>query len=207
MIRAAIATAAVLVATLAFASANCNPSQCQFSLKDASGTSKSYDLSSMCTGTDYSFAVKDFKYVANVCGNTVADCLPSSYTAEDNTGVAIQYFGSTPSCSTPQCKNPSTGTAVCCTAECHVLGTGAPTWSYLDASNPSGGVTATFTPVAVNMKDDPFWCPAEASGSMEPRSVTYNIFCATKAALTGVEAPKMDNYCTVHMNFTSPSVC
>ena len=101
----------------------------------------------------------------------------------------------------------STGTATCCTAECHVLGTGAPKWALIDPTNPSGGVTATFAPVPVDVDNDPFWCPAESSGSMEPRSITYNVFCATKNALTAVEAPKMDNYCTVHMNFTSPTVC
>lgn len=144
---------------------------------------------------------------ANICGNAAADCLPSSFTDPTTQGVAIQYFGSTPSCSNPSCTNPSTGTATCCTAECHVLGTGAPKWALIDPTNPSGGVTATFAPVPVDVDNDPFWCPAESSGSMEPRSITYNVFCATKNALTAVEAPKMDNYCTVHMNFTSPTVC
>jgi len=149
--------------------------------------------------------------VANVCGNAVADCLPASFTQPPTNGVAVQFFGSVPSCSKPTCTNPSTGTPECCTAECHVLGTGAPTWSFTDASNPStGGLEATFTPVKVDIDNDPFWCPAESNGSMEPRSVTYHFLCdpsKTPGVISGVEAPKMDNYCTVHVNFTTSLAC
>lgn len=146
---------------------------------------------------------------ANICGNAVSQCLPSQYSVPVNTGVAVQYFGSVPSCTTPTCKNPSTGTPECCTAECHVLGTGAPTWAFMDASNPSMGITASFTPVPVDISSDPFWCPAQSDGKMEPRSVTYNFLCGSKSAtsITSLQAAKMDNYCTVYMNFTTSLVC
>lgn len=61
---------------------------------------------------------------------------------------------------------------------CHVMGTGAPKWSFMDPSNPTtGGLVATFDPVPVSVSADPYWCPALPDGSMQPRSISYNITC------------------------------
>lgn len=64
-------------------------------------------------------------YYANVCGNANQNCLPRSWLATYENGVAVQTWGSTPSCdrrnpSTLNCLEKSTQLPVCCTADCQV---------------------------------------------------------------------------------------
>ena len=55
-----VAFLAVAAVVVAVAHASCVPSQCQFTLTPTSGSAKAFDLSSMCTGSDYTVTYKDF---------------------------------------------------------------------------------------------------------------------------------------------------
>ena len=92
-------------------------------------------------------------------------------------GVAIQTWGATPPCQTPpSCKNHN-GSAACCTADCQVLGTGAPKWSLIDPANPAtGGVQARYRAGA--SKSGPFVCKFNpATGTQYEREVTFRFLC------------------------------
>lgn len=79
------------------------------------------------------------------CGGAMTTCYPASWTAPANTGIAVQTWGSVPSCNPPSCKD-STGKAVCCTADCNVVGANPAMWELTDPKNPTtGGLTLTFT--------------------------------------------------------------
>lgn len=98
----------------------------------------------------------------------------NTYTA----GVATEFWGAAPPCTgTPACKSNS-GKAQCCTADCSVLGVGAPSWSLVNPSNPTtGGVKATYLGASPT-SNDPFWCPLNpATGAMYRRQVTFQFQC------------------------------
>merc|ERR1719163_2631229 len=82
---------------------------------------------------DYTFTDRaQHTYYAHICGRTNHYCLPAEWTNTYEYGVAIQTWGATPPCQTPpSCKNHN-GSAACCTADCQVLGAGAPKWSLID---------------------------------------------------------------------------
>ena len=56
-------------------------------------------------------------------------------------GGGGQVLGSVPPCNTssPECIDPHTGSRVCCTAPCEVLGTGIPQWAPVDQRDVGGG--------------------------------------------------------------------
>ena len=65
-----VAFLAVAAVVVAVAHASCVPSQCQFTLTPTSGSAKAFDLSSMCTGSDYTITYKDF-----TCTLLCCDCV------------------------------------------------------------------------------------------------------------------------------------
>jgi hypothetical protein len=118
-------------------------------------------------------------YNANICGYSSQICLPSGWANPFVLGSTVQFFGGVPACNeaAPACFNPVTGEAVCCTADCQVLGVGAPVFSLLDPLNPQAGLNISFAPV-VNAPDDPFWCPWNPdTNSQYPLTVRYLIQC------------------------------
>jgi hypothetical protein len=127
-------------------------------------------------------------YYANICGNSQHNCLPPSWLATYEEGVAVQFFGDTPPCdrtnkSTLTCTDKYTNRATCCTADCQVLGVGSPTWALLDPTSFTSGVTATFIGAPPD-KDDPFWCPWNPNtGSQYPRTVKMWFTCDTEVPI------------------------
>ena len=69
-------------------------------------------------------------------------------------GVTVQMWGATPPCGNPPGCKDKQGKPACCTADCQVLGVGAPEWSLIDPSNPeTGGVRAHFTGIPASACD------------------------------------------------------
>ena len=201
-VAAALAVAFSLVACASAGPSNCDPSyECAFEYTTPDG-SKSYkfDFSSLCGRTDYTLTDQTgHTYYAQICGQAQHSCLPGTYCVQqpgsgmpcrcdllcpaaswENTyeyGVAIQMWGATPQCkSPPSCKNKD-GSAACCTADCQVLGTGAPKWSLIDPANPAtGGVQARYRAGASN--SGPFVCKFDpATGTQYEREVTFRFLC------------------------------
>ena len=105
----------------------------------------------------------------------------AGWNVENEYGVAVQTWGAVPSCSPANCTSLS-GKRACCTADCQVLGVGAPTWSLVDSANPStGGVRAKYDGTRPTA-DDPFWCTFDpATGSQHRRQVSYVFQCDPQA--------------------------
>jgi hypothetical protein len=150
------------------------------------------------------------EYNANICGYSSQMCLPSGWSNTAVLGSAVQFWGDIPACNdtAPACFNPVTGEAVCCTADCQVLGVGAPVFSLLDPSNPNAGLNVSFTPVPT--PDDPFWCPWNPeTGSQFPWSVHYSIQCDTTVSgavlLLALQTRTMD--CDYALIFASKLAC
>ncbi len=117
-------------------------------------------------------------YNANICGYSSQMCLPS-WSTTVQFGSAVRSWGDVPACNAtyPACVNPMTGKAVCCSADCEVLGTGSPVFSLLNATKPEAGLNVSFMPVA-HSESDPFWCPWNPTiGAQYPWSVQYSIQC------------------------------
>ena len=146
----------------------------------------------------------------NICGTSNASCLPSGWVDTYQYGVAVQFWGTTPSCATPQCVDKASNTPVCCTANCQVLGVGAPAFQLVDALNQSSGVVMTFQQVPP-VDADPFWCPYDpATNKQYNRSITYTMRCdqdakgatAVKLATDDINTcacvvPRMPSCCTL----------
>ena len=125
-------------------------------------------------------------------------------------GVAIQTWGATPQCkSPPSCKNKD-GSAACCTADCQVLGSGAPAWSLIDTANPgTGGVQARFLGAAAS-DSDPFWCDFNpATGAQYEREVMFQFLCDPE--VDGVEElyalQNATNDCRYSLAFKASKAC
>ena len=191
-----------LVACASAGPADCDPSyECAYAYTTPDGSeSYKFDFSSLCGLTDYTLTDQTgHTYYAQICGQAQHSCLPGTYCVQqpgsgmpcrcdllcpaaswENTyeyGVAIQMWGATPQCkSPPSCKNKD-GSAACCTADCQVLGTGAPKWSLIDPANPAtGGVQARYRAGA--SKSGPFVCKFNpATGTQYEREVTFRFLC------------------------------
>lgn len=172
----AVAVVALVAVSLVGANPNCDPSyECKYTVP---GTTYNFDFSSLCSSTDYSLTDQaEHSYKANICGTAKAPCLPQTWKNNYEYGVAVQFWGAVPSCQTKACTD-GTGTAQCCTADCQVLGTGNPSWSVLDPTNPkTGGIKAKFIGAAPT-DSDPFWCTFNPStGSQYEREVHFNFYC------------------------------
>ena len=100
-------------------------------------------------------------------------------------GVAVQFWGATPPCGNPPACQDAQKTPKCCTADCQVLGTGAPQWSLLDPTNPgTGGVKAKFLGAAAS-DSDPFWCTFNPSTGAQVCTATRTV-CARRALQAAV---------------------
>lgn len=117
MARLSIAAAALALALGVAAAAD--PS-CSHSFSTADGTMGTIDLTPARGTSDYTATIKgSMTMSANLCGNAITNCLPSTWTNPVEFGPAIQQWGPVPSCNPPSCKD-STGKAVCCTKNCQV---------------------------------------------------------------------------------------
>lgn len=193
---------------------NCDPSyECvyKYTAPDLSRF-YTYDFSSLCASTDYFLKdEKEHEYYANICGTAQHICLPATWQNTYDFGVAVQFWGGTPQCdnANPGCKT-HTGTQQCCTANCQVLGTGAPIWSLLDPTNPmTGGVKARFLGAAAS-DSDPFWCTFNPqTGSQYEREVHFNFNC--DSGVDGVVADKAlqntTNDCRYQLEFRTSKAC
>ena len=119
-------------------------------------------------------------------------------------------WGATPQCkSPPSCKNKD-GSAACCTADCQVLGTGAPIWSLIDPTNPAtGGVKAKFVGAAAS-QSDPFWCTFNpATGAQYEREVMFHFLCdpEVKGAETLYALQNATNGCHYSIAFKTSKAC
>lgn len=89
----------------------------------------------------------------------------------------IQWWGSPPACPPKDCKDPNTGDAVCCSADCQVIGRGAPQFELTQPGNPNGGLTLRFKDTPAS-KSDPFWCDFDPStGAQYNRTTTMYLTC------------------------------
>ena len=124
-------------------------------------------------------------------------------------GVAVQTWGDTPPCTPPTCRDRKSGKAACCTADCQVLGTGAPSWSLLDAANPStGGVQATYMGAPVN-KSNPFTCHFNpAVGSHYRRQVHFQFRCEPSVKRSvALRAVANETDCSFTLVFLTNEAC
>ena len=216
MVKAFLAVAAVL-AVVAAASASSNPNcdptyECQYKYTTPDlSASYTFDFSSLCASTDFMLTDQaEHTYYANVCGTAAHNCLPATWSNTYEFGVAVQFWGATPACGNPPACKDKQNTAKCCTADCQVLGTGAPMWSLLDPTNPTtGGVKARFLGAAAS-DSDPFWCTFNPStGAQYEREVHFNFNCDESVdGITPLEAVQNStNDCRYMLEFATSKAC
>ncbi len=93
----------------------------------------------------------------------------------------MQFWGDTPSCNAtaPECFNPYTGNAECCTSNCEVLGVGIPLWTVNDPYNPdTGGLNLTYTGVPPEPNDPAQCLVSSRSRRCARQAVTQPCFSA-----------------------------
>lgn len=159
----------------------CNPAyQCQWSYQDDQNNNWNFDLSSLCSASDYTVADNaSHTYSFNICGVSSLQCLPE-WAVTTSYGPAVQVFGSTPPCneSAPACVDPITGAPVCCTAPCEVFGMGRPMWLPMDPSNLAyGGIQIQYQGVETSANDQHRCNYNPLTGTMLSRTLTYNVSC------------------------------
>eukprot|EP00500_Bicosoecida_sp_ms1_P008274 CAMPEP_0203816318 /NCGR_PEP_ID=MMETSP0115-20131106/14450_1 /ASSEMBLY_ACC=CAM_ASM_000227 /TAXON_ID=33651 /ORGANISM="Bicosoecid sp, Strain ms1" /LENGTH=290 /DNA_ID=CAMNT_0050725219 /DNA_START=33 /DNA_END=901 /DNA_ORIENTATION=+ len=208
--------AALLVAGAAATGADCDPTyECRYTYTNlATQTQYLYDFSSLCASTDYTLQdTLGHNYYANICGQAKQNCLPESWTNTYEYGVAVQTWGSTPTCDPANpgpCQNPQTKAKQCCTADCQVLGTGSPQWFLTDTTNPiSGGVTAKYKGAAAS-ESDPFWCDFNpATGAQYEREVHFVFTCDKTVSTVRVDHAQQNatNDCRYKLFFNTIYAC
>jgi hypothetical protein len=182
--------------------------ECRWVTKQG-GKSYKFDFHALCDKhEDYTFTDHaGHRYYAEICGEAGAKCLPKDWNEYYEFGVAVQLWDQPPTCpkndADKTCFDKNAGrTPACCTAPCEVLGTGAPTFSLLDKSNPNtGGVRATFTSVA-EASDDPTAC--------RQRTIHYNFLCDKKVTgrpKTFQFTPNATDGCDYILEFKTAHAC
>lgn len=181
-----MAVAALLATMPHGARADCYPKYTCQKTFDVLGFTYQFDLSQTCNEhEDYSYTDSANRtYNINICGTAVQNCLPSTYATLYEYGAVVQTWGERPDCPPSNCTDPFTGEQTCCTADCEVLGVGAPYIELLDPDNPvTGGLVMTHH--AVRAADqDPYWCPPNPI-TKEPyeRRIKYEIKCQPSALI------------------------
>lgn len=207
----AVVAAVVLVGAAVATNPHCDQSyHCQYRyVPPDRSTEYNFDFSSLCSGTDYTLKDQaEHTYKANICGYAKAPCLPATWDNTYEFGVAVQFWGATPSCQTKDCT--SNGAAACCTQDCQVLGVGNPTWSLLDPTNPkTGGVKAMYTGAAAT-DSDPFWCTFDpATGAQYPREAHFNFHCdwSVSGVVPVTAVQNSTNDCRYMLEFNTAHAC
>lgn len=212
IIAAAIAVLCAAIFGAATAASNtvqptCFPSSsCEYGATDKAGHYYQYSLGGLCTAEGYKASNPTHQnYVLNICGIAPSPCLPATWTTKYEYGVAVQSWGATPNAT---CKTPS-GNPARCTADCNVLGVGAPDFSLIDASDASKGVQLRYSAGTPSLSD-PFWCPFNpATGKQYSRNITYVISCNPNvhgAKLVSVTQSNT-NDCEYTADFESNAAC
>lgn len=149
-------------------------------------------------------------YHFNICGYAKMKCIPPDWVNPFSVGVAVQFWGMTPPCSNPpQCVD-NAGSKVCCSAECELLGFGAPQFVMSNPANPqSGGLNITYKGVPSSDLDPMFCSYNPALGGNNLHSVVYSFQCnpsgtpGTFQVLTAFEGPE----CQYNLIFSSVHGC
>ena len=101
----------------------------------------------------YNGALGDEEFHFNVCGYATQSCYTTNWVNPHPTGVAVQTWGTTPSCATKDCEAPN-GDAVCCTSPCATLGIGEPSFDVRNVQSPkTGGINITHVAVPPDDQD------------------------------------------------------
>lgn len=190
---------------------NCDPRyDCEFTTVDGKGITWFFDLSSLCSSTDYLLQdTQQHIYNVNVCGYANGNCLPATWDETFEYGVAIQAWGALPDCTQVQCQHKSGGEA-CCTKDCEVIGVGEPTWGVMNATNvATGGIIAHFKGAAP-AETDPYWCDFNPeTGTQFERQVTYFFHCdpLQHAPLPLYAEQNITNDCHYGVHFLTDKAC
>ena len=119
-----------------FASYLCNPV-----LQTTSGKVLHFNFSALFSSSDYIFAASDgTSYALNICGYTNTVCTPS-YNVRANFGELVAFWPNSNLPPSGTVCSFSNGTVTSCTKPCRTLGEGAPSFSLIDPTNSTGGVT------------------------------------------------------------------
>lgn len=194
--------------------------KCIFRFYNNTYNSYSWNLCNLCRnpGSEYTYTdANNHSYYWNI-GNVVSqNCYPP-WTTYIAAGVLNQFWTPPPVCPNPPdgtCRDPSTGSPVCCTGDCVAIG-----------NNNNGGLIATITPLynETNMvngislfyrgtppdSSDPFQCSTDpTTGCSAIRTVTFNLFCNPKGSsknitFVSLTEPKQCNYM---INATTKAAC
>lgn len=108
------------------------------------------------------------------------------------------------------CTDPTTGSAVCCTADCQVIGAGGPgSWELVDETDPNGGVRFTAKGAAAS-DSDPFWCDFNpATKAQYERQISYEFYCDPAANEPRVQTLRMGarNDCAFTAKIFTAAAC
>jgi hypothetical protein len=192
-----------------------------------------FDFRPACLASgDYATALngdgREHQYFSNVCANVSSahGCFPASPDPGAPWLGRVTMFSSRspePPCngSSPECVDPSTGRAVCCTRPCAVLGLGAPAWALADASDPwRGGVVGRYA--AQRTPSGGAWqsCGSDESTVYEWFRLVVEMECDFGAATTALRSvqqvsgearvpgsPSAQRVCDIVMTYSSPTGC
>lgn len=209
-----VAAVSLLVAPTAAAGGAC-ASPCKYSYSNGpcgpGSITYDFDLTPLC-GTQLTATDDEMHtYATAICANSDQSCLPATWQNTYTHGVAIQFWGSKPTCGTPPACKDNEGNPACCTRDCQVLGVAPATkWGVVNPENPgTGGIYVEYTGAAAS-DSDPFWCTFNpTTGAQYERRVRHVFQCAPEVETVEVVSASQNstNDCRYTITFASSYAC